>query len=126
MINITNKTSQTDLCDLHTHSAYSDGTFTPEELVRAAKSENLRAVALTDHNTTDGIKEFVKAGKKYGVECIPGVEISSEYKNRELQKVVARRYFAFKRLFCRRKRDRKNSNRRHNIFAVSYGRTKSA
>ena len=43
MINITNKTSQTDLCDLHTHSAYSDGTFTPEELVRAAKSEcNLR------------------------------------------------------------------------------------
>lgn len=88
MINITSKTSQTDLCDLHTHSAYSDGTFTPEELVRAAKSENLRAVALTDHNTTDGIKEFVKAGKKYGVECIPGVEISSGYKNKELHIVA--------------------------------------
>ena len=73
MENVINKTTTTDLCDLHTHSVYSDGTFTPEELVIDAKSANLKAIALTDHNTTDGIEEFVKAGKKYGVECIPGV-----------------------------------------------------
>ena len=42
--------------DLHSHSNFSDGTFSPTELVLAAKKANLSALALTDHNTTDGLK----------------------------------------------------------------------
>ena len=47
--------------DLHVHSTFSDGTYTPEELVREAVNKDLAALALTDHDTTDGIPEAVKA-----------------------------------------------------------------
>ena len=46
-------------CDFHTHSIYSDGSKTPEELVLEAKMLNLYAIALTDHNTTGGVDEFL-------------------------------------------------------------------
>ena len=49
------------LCDLHTHSVFSDGTDTPEEIVKAAVSLGLSAVALCDHNTVDGLPEFLAA-----------------------------------------------------------------
>jgi predicted metal-dependent phosphoesterase TrpH len=62
--------------DLHTHSTASDGTFTPTELVRHARDLGLKALALTDHDTTNGLKEAVEAGEKYGVEVIPGCELS--------------------------------------------------
>lgn len=64
--------------DLHTHSTCSDGTFTPTEVVIAAKKAGLRAIALTDHDTIDGLKEAVEAGRKYGVEVITGIEFSVE------------------------------------------------
>ena len=48
------------LCDLHTHSVFSDGTYTPGELVAEAKSLGL-IVALTDHNTAAGLPEFMDA-----------------------------------------------------------------
>ena len=51
-------------CDLHTHSNYSDGTLTPEELVALAKKENLSAIALTDHNTITGLPLFLKCAKE--------------------------------------------------------------
>jgi hypothetical protein len=62
--------------DLHTHSTASDGTFTPTDLVRHARDLGLKAIALTDHDTTNGLKEAVAAGEKYGVEVIPGCELS--------------------------------------------------
>lgn len=62
--------------DLHTHSHYSDGTMSPYELVALAKRCGLKAVSLTDHDTSDGIKEFMKAGKEFGIETIPGIEFS--------------------------------------------------
>ncbi|MCH5209344.1 MAG: PHP domain-containing protein [Oscillospiraceae bacterium] len=65
--------------DLHTHSTASDGTFTPSELVRKAKENGICAVALTDHDTMDGVAEFKKACDEYGIEGIPGVEISARY-----------------------------------------------
>ncbi|MDI3546532.1 MAG: 3,5-nucleoside bisphosphate phosphatase [Halanaerobiales bacterium] len=66
--------------DLHTHSAYSsDGEFKPASLVRLAGDAGLAAIALTDHNTMEGIPEAIEAGKKYGVEIVPGVEIDSQY-----------------------------------------------
>ena len=52
-------------CDLHTHSTFSDGTFSPTEIVLKAKEIGLDAVALCDHNTVAGLDEFVSAGKQF-------------------------------------------------------------
>ena len=71
-------------CDLHTHSIYSDGTYTPTELIEAAEKLNLSAIALTDHNTTHGLKEFAKAAEGKKVEAVLGVELSTDYGKIEL------------------------------------------
>ncbi|BBB32128.1 conserved hypothetical protein [Thermotomaculum hydrothermale] len=65
------------LIDLHMHSTASDGTFKPDELVKLAKEKGLSAIALTDHDTAEGIEEFLKEGEKQGIETIAGIEISS-------------------------------------------------
>ena len=70
--------------DLHTHSTASDGTFTPERLAEAAKEAGLSSIALTDHDTVEGIDRFMYAGKKFGIETIPGIELAAAYKNTEL------------------------------------------
>jgi predicted metal-dependent phosphoesterase TrpH len=62
--------------DLHIHSTASDGTLTPTEIVVAAKAAGLEALALTDHDTVQGLGEFVEAGRDHGLEVIPGVELS--------------------------------------------------
>lgn len=66
-----------DKVDLHTHSTASDGSYTPCGLVRHAAAEGLAAIALTDHDTVDGIEQAWVEGKKAGIEVIPGVEIST-------------------------------------------------
>lgn len=68
------------LIDLHTHSTFSDGSMTPDELVCHAKQHGLSAVALTDHDSVSGIDEALKAGEKYGVEVVPGIEFSVQSK----------------------------------------------
>jgi 3',5'-nucleoside bisphosphate phosphatase len=68
-----------NIVDLHTHSNASDGTFAPAEVVRLAKEGGLKAVALTDHDTTDGLAEAMAAGSALGVEVIPGVEVSARH-----------------------------------------------
>lgn len=60
--------------ELHCHTCHSDGSFTPEELVKAAKERGLAGIALTDHNTASGVEETVEYGKKYGILVIPGIE----------------------------------------------------
>jgi len=65
--------------DLHTHSTASDGTLEPRELVMAAKSAGLKALALTDHDTTSGLAEAVAAGRELDIEVIPGCELSVVY-----------------------------------------------
>ena len=65
--------------DLHTHSNRSDGTFEPAELVRLAAERDLQVVALTDHDTTDGLAEALATGLDVGVEVVPGVEFSAEF-----------------------------------------------
>lgn len=62
--------------DLHTHSTCSDGTFTPEEVVEEAAKAGLSAIALTDHDTINGLSSAIEAGKKCGVEVITGIEFS--------------------------------------------------
>lgn len=66
-----------DRIDLHTHSCRSDGTCTPAELVDLAVAEGLRAFALTDHDTTAGLREAREAGARAGVEIVSGCEIST-------------------------------------------------
>jgi len=72
------------LCDLHTHSLYSDGTCTPEQLLKAAEESSVAALALTDHNTTAGLPAFLAAAGNYAVEPVCGVELSSDYEGTEL------------------------------------------
>ena len=70
--------------DLHTHSNFSDGTATPTQLVTRAKALGLRALALTDHNTSDGLKEFMEAGKQHDLITVPGCEFSTEFEGKEV------------------------------------------
>lgn len=63
--------------DLHTHSVMSDGSLTPAELVRHALSAGLSAMALTDHDSIDGVREAVREGEKAGIEVVPAVELSA-------------------------------------------------
>ncbi len=66
------------LIDLHTHSTASDGALSPAEIARAAQEAGLAAVALTDHDTTEGLAEFLAAARPDGPELVPGVELSVE------------------------------------------------
>lgn len=70
--------------DLHVHSNASDGTFTPSELVRYALEKGLSAMALTDHDTVSGVEEAVQAAAGSGLLLIPGVELSAEYRGRDI------------------------------------------
>jgi len=63
--------------DLHTHTIHSDGALTPKELVEMAKEVDLAAIAISDHENTNGIDEAIKVGKKLKVEIIPAVEITT-------------------------------------------------
>ena len=71
-------------CDLHTHSVFSDGTYTPTELIEAAEKMGLSAVALTDHNTTGGLKEFLSAAAGKPWHAVAGVEFSTDWGDTEL------------------------------------------
>ena len=67
------------MIDLHAHSTYSDGTLTPSALVELAAQVGLSAVAITDHDSVDGVDEALLAGDELGVEVLPGVEINLEH-----------------------------------------------
>ncbi len=75
--------------DLHVHSNYSDGSLSPDEVVRLSYKKNLAAIALTDHDTVAGIASARIAAEKYAagntpLRVISGVEISSAYKDRDI------------------------------------------
>jgi len=70
--------------DLHTHTYFSDGQHSPEELIMKVKEAGIDIISITDHDTVNGIPEAIDAGKKYGVEIIPGLEISSDIRDREV------------------------------------------
>ena len=72
------------ICDLHTHSIFSDGTLTPTELVEEAERRGIAALALTDHNTVDGLPQFMQAGTRSTVQTVGGVELSVDYNGKEL------------------------------------------
>ncbi|OQY02431.1 MAG: phosphatase [Desulfobacteraceae bacterium 4572_130] len=65
--------------DLHNHTIFSDGELSPEKMVIKAKNIGLKAIAITDHDTINGLKEAVEAGKKHNIKVVPGVEISIRF-----------------------------------------------
>lgn len=71
-------------CDMHNHSIFSDGTFTPEKLVEIAKESNLSAIALTDHNTILGLDRFLNTPNSSNIHLVGGIEFSTDYKGTEL------------------------------------------
>lgn len=70
--------------DLHIHTFYSDGTDSPQEVVRLASEKGLTAISITDHDTVDGFQEAFQEGQQRNVEVIAGVELSSEYGQKDI------------------------------------------
>jgi 3',5'-nucleoside bisphosphate phosphatase len=65
--------------DLHIHTTASDGVMSPSEIVRYAKAKGLQAIAITDHDTIEGLEEGLLEGERIDFEVIPGIEISAEH-----------------------------------------------
>ena len=69
------------LIDMHTHTNYSDGELSPEELIQLAISKNIKALAITDHNTIAGIKSIDRNASfiiNSGINIISGIELSAK------------------------------------------------
>ncbi len=65
--------------DLHTHSTASDGLLSPAELIHAAHEARIDVLALTDHDSTEGVAEAMAAAANVGIEVIPGIEINTDF-----------------------------------------------
>ncbi|KKM13097.1 hypothetical protein SY88_00645 [Clostridiales bacterium PH28_bin88] len=70
--------------DLHVHTTASDGTLTPRQLLEEAARRGLKAVGITDHDTTSGLAEATKAAQAVGVEIVPGIELSTVWHDQEV------------------------------------------
>ncbi|BCJ87804.1 PHP domain-containing protein [Effusibacillus dendaii] len=70
--------------DLHMHTTASDGVYAPKDLVRKAKETGLKTIAITDHDTLAGVEEAQQAGMELGLQVLPGVEISTKYKGKNV------------------------------------------
>ena len=70
--------------DLHMHTNYSDGFHSPEKLIEKANSRDIKILSLTDHDNVNGIDEAVNHAKKFEIEVIPGVEISTDIRDTEV------------------------------------------
>ena len=99
-------------CDLHTHSTFSDGTSTPEELVSAAQELGLTAVALCDHNDVDGLPRFLEAARGGRTAAVPGTEISTVFEGTELHILGL---FIPERGWEAVPRDRGSTSQRHHV-----------
>jgi predicted metal-dependent phosphoesterase TrpH len=67
------------MIDLHVHSNISDGTYSPEEVIRIALEKGVTAIALTDHDTVEGVERARTEGAAAGIEVVPGVEVSTQW-----------------------------------------------
>src|ERR1051325_3375348 len=70
--------------DLHLHTNFSDGTYTPEEVVAQAARHQLAAIALTDHDTVEGCDRAARACAAAGIDFIPGAELTAEHDGNEI------------------------------------------
>ncbi|MCL6099877.1 MAG: PHP domain-containing protein [Bacteroidetes bacterium] len=70
--------------DLHTHTNYSDGAYTPAQLIDKANQRGLEIISITDHDSVNGIKEAKEYAKQFGIEVVPGLEISTDVDDKEV------------------------------------------
>jgi len=70
--------------DLHLHTNFSDGTYSPEDLVVKALDNGLNCISLTDHDTVEGLERTISYGDKKGIEVIPGIEVSAQFDSVEV------------------------------------------
>ncbi len=70
--------------DLHIHTYYSDSTSSPEEVITLAREKELSCIAITDHDTIDGVLPTIAAAKEHDIEVIPGIELSSEINGKDV------------------------------------------
>lgn len=73
-----------DKTDLHMHSYFSDGYYSPEKLVEKAKKQGIKTLSITDHDSVNGILEAIDIAEKFNIEIIPGVEISTDIRDTEV------------------------------------------
>jgi predicted metal-dependent phosphoesterase TrpH len=76
--------NENGVADLHLHTLFSDGTFTPEELATRGGQAGLLAMALTDHDTVEGCEPMARACESLRIEFIPGTELTAEHEGREV------------------------------------------
>lgn len=74
----------TRLADLHIHTNFSDSTLSPQEVVEQAHENGLSCIGIADHDTIEGILPAMEAAKKYDIEVIPGIELSSEINGKDV------------------------------------------
>lgn len=70
--------------DLHLHTIFSDGTYTPQELISQSVKSGLSAIAVVDHDTVSGLEPTIKIGKIKNIEVLAGIELSAEYDGMEV------------------------------------------
>ena len=70
--------------DLHIHTIFSDGNLSPEKVVKLAKENGLSAISITDHDGVGGVELAQRAGEDYGIEVVPGVELSSQKEGKSI------------------------------------------
>ena len=70
--------------DLHTHTYHSDGFYAPENLLTKAHNRGIKVLSITDHDSMNGISEAIEIAKKFEIEIVPGVEISSDIRDTEV------------------------------------------
>jgi len=106
-MNTTSLKNFSGFVDLHVHTIYSDGTYTPEGIICMAAKENISVLAITDHDNVAGIAKAQRIAKEYGIKVIPGIECTTTFdapqkgtrhilgynidpENEEIKKYVAR------------------------------------
>ncbi len=103
--------------DLHLHTLYSDGTYTPVQLVCESQKAGLSAIAVVDHDTVEGISPVIQAAKDADLEVLPGIELSAEYENVEIH--ILGYLLDYQNKELRLRLDILKKNRRERIYKIT-------
>ncbi|OGC14934.1 hypothetical protein A3J90_08270 [candidate division WOR-1 bacterium RIFOXYC2_FULL_37_10] len=102
--------------DLHIHTSFSDGTDSPESIVELSKSLGINIIAITDHDTLDGILRAQEKGKEVGVEVIPGIEFTTETSKTEVH--ILGYFFDLNNCFLHKELKKIQSERKRRIQSM--------
>lgn len=106
--------------DLHIHTCYSDGACTPEEIVRRYRKAGFETIAITDHDTIDGIPEAVSSGAACGITVLPGIEISTVSDEGVETHILGYGFDQANDLLCRTLEELREARRRRNERLIAY------